>query len=226
MYVRHGDMDAIWTFANSKFGLLLLGFAFTTVVGGILTAWLQERHWKRRAQLSLIEKRYDEGVKLLDELSNLIGHRLYLLRVLSGPEIDRKSSYFKKVNDEYGATTTEWNTKLRAMRNKTRLLLGDQRALRLVDDREYTRSEPKSFHYIFARNALLIQETSDASKIESAYERLIAVSSELMEDFTNELLRRAAKLELMEVPKGDEGDLAKRNKKFRLKNKKSRAAAS
>jgi hypothetical protein len=222
-------MDALLKFANSPLGLFILGFAFTTVTGGILTAWFQERHWKHRAQLSLIEKRYDEGVKFLDELSTLIGHRLYLLRAISWPGEDRNSSYFKKVHDEYGATTIEWNTKLRAMRNKARLLLGDARALRLVDDREYNELDPLSLHYVFARNALIIQEASDASKVESAYELIFSVSSELMEDFTNELLRRAAKLELMEVPKGDEGELPKRNKKFRPKrnnHKKSRAASS
>jgi hypothetical protein len=54
------------------------------VLGGVLTARLQQMSWERQAQLALFEKRYDEGVKFFDELSNLEGD-IFCCRDMFGP---------------------------------------------------------------------------------------------------------------------------------------------
>jgi hypothetical protein len=152
--LRAGHMGAAWKFVNTPLGLLLLGFTFTTVMGGILTAYLQQMSWERQAKLALFEKRYDEGVKFLDELSDLIGRRYFLLQRYLWAIRDRESYNLDKASEDYFASVVEWNTRLRTMRNKTRLLIGEGPALRLLDYADDGRSEnPASLHYIFGKSS-------------------------------------------------------------------------
>jgi hypothetical protein len=163
-------MGAVWKFVNTPLGLLLLGFAFTTVLGGVLTARLQQMSWERQAQLALFEKRYDEGVKFFDELSNLVGRRYFLLQRYLWAIRDRESYDLQRASEEYFASVTEWNTKVRTMRNKTRLLIGEAPALRLLDYDDDSRPEnPGSLHYIFAKaHASVVRAKSDRNEVDAS----------------------------------------------------------
>jgi hypothetical protein len=202
-------LRGVWKFVNTPLGLLLLGFSFTTVLGGILTARLQQMSWERQTQLALFEKRYDEGAKLLDELSNLVGRRYFLLQRYLWAIQDRESYDLQKVSEDYFASVIEWNTKIRTMRNKTRLLIGEAPARRLLDYDDDGRPEsPSSLHYIFAKvHASVGRAKSDRNEIDGSLrevERLNFICSELMEDFTAEFLRRAQRFQLLDLPKGGE----------------------
>jgi hypothetical protein len=202
-------MSAIWTFLNKPLVLLLLGFGLTTVVGGMLTTRFQERSWERQTQLALFEKRYDEGVKFLDELSDLVGRRYFLLQRYVWAIRDPQHYELDKVSEAYFSSVAEWNIKLRTMRNKTRLLLGEARAQRFLDYGDDGRSDnPASLHYIFAKvHAAVILAKDDINKIDPAsreVEQLNFACSELLEDFTTEFLRRAKKIELLEIPGDNE----------------------
>lgn len=118
----------VWQTLNSPLVILALGFVLTTLVGAFLASQLQQKNWKHQTQLTLFQKRYDEGVKFLDELSDLIGKRYFLLQrylwAIKSPvdyDVDR-------VRNEYFQCVQECNSKLRTMRNKARLLIGEKRA--------------------------------------------------------------------------------------------------
>ena len=207
--LRAGHLGAVWKFVNTPLGLLLLGFTFTTVMGGILTAHLQQMSWERQAKLALFEKRYDEGVKFLDELSDLIGRRYFLLQRYLWAIRDHESYNLNKASEDYFAGVVEWNTRLRTMRNKTRLLIGEGPALRLLDYADDGRPEnPASLHYIFAKaHASVSRAKNDLNEINAALhevEQLNSICSELLEDFTTEFLTRAQRFQLLEIPKNDE----------------------
>jgi len=75
--------NKIWNFLNSKFALLLLGFIFTTVIGGLLNerfqrkAWerevkRQDLEWERNRKFEILRRKLNEGQKSLGEISDLI----------------------------------------------------------------------------------------------------------------------------------------------------------
>jgi hypothetical protein len=199
-------LNAVWKFVNAPLGLLLLGFTFTTVLGGVLTTRFQQMTWERQARLALFEKRYDEGVKFLDELSNLIGKRYFLLQRYLWAIRDRENYNLDKASEDYFASVVEWNTQLRTMRNKARLLIGEAPALRLLDYGDDSRPDhPSSLHYIFAKaHAIVGRAKTDPTVISAALhevEQLNFICSELLEDFTAEFVRRAERFQLLEIPK-------------------------
>jgi hypothetical protein len=122
---------------------------------------------------------------------------------------DRESYDLQRASEEYFASVTEWNTKVRTMRNKTRLLIGEAPALRLLDYDDDSRPEnPGSLHYIFAKaHASVVRAKSDRNEVDASLrevERLNHICSELLEDFTAEFLRRAQRFQLLDIPKGSD----------------------
>jgi len=80
-------LNTVNKFINSKVGLLLLGFSFTTIIGGLFANWVNEKTWER--QIAVEQKRQDfewersrkfellklklnEGQKSLEEISDII----------------------------------------------------------------------------------------------------------------------------------------------------------
>jgi hypothetical protein len=62
--------DGATAFLNTKLGIVLITFALTTVIGGILGTWLQRRNWERQTRIAIFQKAYEEGVKFLPLLKN------------------------------------------------------------------------------------------------------------------------------------------------------------
>src|SRR4051794_14910918 len=108
----------ILNFFNSQLGLLLLGFAFTSVAGGVFARWLQEKSWYRQTKVDLFRKRYEEGVQFLDELSELIGKRSFALqRLLWAVVDDRAAEKVEKLSDDYFEIVFLWNASYWKNRN-------------------------------------------------------------------------------------------------------------
>lgn len=59
---------------------LFLGFLLTTVVGGLLGYYFQNRTWRHQFRIRLIEADLAAATKLFDELSRLMDKRLYRMR--------------------------------------------------------------------------------------------------------------------------------------------------
>jgi hypothetical protein len=197
----------MWNFLNSDFGLLLVAFVLTTILGSILSAYIAWNTWRRQTRLAFFRQRYDEGIKLLDELGKLIGKRFFLLQRylsaienMSPEEIDN----YKKASLE---SVQDWNTKRILFRAKIRLLVGEELALEFLDYSDDARVDlPRSLHYIFVRThkrVFEVNHTSPQYEIESAWaviNKLNWSCSNFIEKITNEFLSRAKSLELIDVP--------------------------
>jgi hypothetical protein len=198
-------MLAVWEALNTPFVLLLLGFVFTAIFGAALAAKFQQRNWKKQTQLTLFQKRYDEGVNFLDQLSDLVGKRYYLLQRYLWAIEDPTAYGLDACSEDYFACVRDWNTKMRTMRNKARLLIGEERALQFLDYGDDNRPEhPKSLHYIFAKaHRMVLRSRIDKDAIAAAtkeVEQLNFTCSRFLESFTTEFLRKARAVQLVELP--------------------------
>jgi hypothetical protein len=59
---------------------LLLGFLLTTVLGGLLGYYFQNRAWRHQFRVQLLEAEQATATKLFEELSRLMDKRLYRMR--------------------------------------------------------------------------------------------------------------------------------------------------
>jgi hypothetical protein len=57
----------------------LIGFLLTTIAGGLLGFYLSRTKWKTETGHAIYRAFFDEGIKFLDELSELVGRRFFLL---------------------------------------------------------------------------------------------------------------------------------------------------
>jgi len=96
---------------------LVVGFALTTVLGGFLGTWLQQRTWdhQREAQLRQDELRRAEDV--CQQVSKLLDKRLYRMRRLYfalALDIERpdRNDRVQASLREYDAILYEWNDSL------------------------------------------------------------------------------------------------------------------
>jgi hypothetical protein len=142
----------IWEFINSNFFLLLLGFLFTTFAGAFLSNKLQKASWERQMRLDLFKKRYEEGTQFLDSLSSLIGRRFFALQRLLWAVKHPDKYDLAEIGRSYFEIVSEWNTHLRANRNKVRLLIGRDEANHFLDFGDEERLDnPQSIHYIIKK---------------------------------------------------------------------------
>lgn len=192
---------------SEKVWLLILGFVLSTVIGGVLGYLLKQRSWEIETEHSLHRSRYEEGVKFLDQLSDQIGKRFYLLQrflwTIDGHDeekiLDREREYF--------ASVVDWNSSFWRNRNKIRLLANEEQANAFLSyDDDSAGDNPTSLHYKFVaahRAAMNAKESRELIPIaKKQVEELNWKSSVFLERLTTEFLQRATKLQLLEVPAG------------------------
>lgn len=66
--------------AESPLVLLVAGFVLTTVLGGILGHYFQQRTWQQQAANQRTKRDLDEATKVFEEVSVLLDRRLYRMR--------------------------------------------------------------------------------------------------------------------------------------------------
>jgi hypothetical protein len=90
---------------------LVVGFALTTVVGGLLGSWFQRRAWDHQNERTLAEADRGHATQTCRELSELMDKRLYrmwqLNWALSAPRLDR--SRIDACIQDYRAVLYQWN---------------------------------------------------------------------------------------------------------------------
>jgi len=62
---------------------LLVGFILTTVLGGVLGSYLQQRSWNHQNKIRLKEEELRQGSEVCHSVSQLLDKRLYRMRLLS-----------------------------------------------------------------------------------------------------------------------------------------------
>ncbi len=184
--------------------LLAIGFVLTTIAGGILTYFFQKRSWIRQAYLDLYKKKYDDGTKFLDELSELIGKRLFFIQRFVWAISDGDKERIDRIEKEYFDVVKIWNINYYRNRNKLRLLVNEGTADIFLDYNDDARpNDPHSLHYKFVLTHKKVMASKvDTSKIVSALKNVDLLNyscSSFLEKMTSEFASRAEKMQLLEA---------------------------
>jgi Putative peptidoglycan binding domain len=62
--------------------LLLLGFLLTSVVGGVLGSFFQQRTWQHQHDVQQREQERQQAIKVFEEISSLLDKRLYRMELM------------------------------------------------------------------------------------------------------------------------------------------------
>jgi len=191
-------------FLDSKLFLLIAGFVLTTFTGGILTYYFQKRSWNRQTYVDLYRKKYDDGVKFLDELSELIGKRLFFLQKFLWAIADKDKDRVTKFEKDYFEIVNLWNVNYYKNRNKIRLLINEHMANYFLDyDDDQKLDSPQSLHYKFViTHRKVMKAKSDDSGIAEASESVQKLNwkcSVFLEKITTEFTVKAQRLELLDI---------------------------
>jgi len=184
---------------------LLVGFLLTSVLGGLLTFWLNRLTFARQARLDLLRRRHEEGVRFLDDLSSLVDRRLFALQRFLWAVDSGDPERLARHETAYFETVAEWNGKLRSNRNKARLLVGQKFADDFLDYSDDQRLDaPRSLHYHFAlahRSVLAAKSRSvSVTEAHGVLDRLNWHCSDFLEALTTDFTRQSASLAVLEVP--------------------------
>lgn len=198
--------NQIWASLGSKQGLVLLGFLLSSVLGGLLTYAFQRLSWRRQAKLELYSQRYRDGNEFLDRLSSLIDRRYFaLVRLLWAVQENASSDKYATRERAYFKTVVEWNDNLRAMHNRVRILVGEEKALAFLDyEDDYRQDDPRSLHYRFvAAHRALTAAKDDRAVVDKAQleaNKLNWCLSSFLFDVTTVFAERANSLALLQFP--------------------------
>ena len=91
--------------------LLLIGFILTTIVGGFLGSYFQNRSWDYQNAISLKESEKTEATKVFNEISRLLDKRLFRIRQVIWALKDNNDEIEKKL-DDYRKVQFKWNDNL------------------------------------------------------------------------------------------------------------------
>ncbi len=175
MNERIKNSNKLWEFLNSKFFLLILGFALSTILGTFLSDRLQMRSWERQTKLEkerqdfewkrekkfeILRRKLDDGQRTLEEISDLTNLRFYRLQNtfinISQGKLNAANASWR----EYFKTVEEWNVKLIINQNKIRRLVNDEESL-LFNNYETDNAELTTASSLHGKFYLVHQEVLD-----------------------------------------------------------------
>jgi hypothetical protein len=196
-------------FLNSPFGLLVVGFFLTALVGTFVSQRLQVNAARSQTERDLQVEVYREGTRFLSELSELAGQRFFGLQRWLWSIEDPEQYNVEGDRREYFRLVQLWNQKAWANRAALRLLVGEAEAGIFLDYEDDGRLEqPRSLHYRFHRAHQVVLDTErDVVGVSAAQEILDELNREwsaYIESVTSRFMERAAALKLLE--KADAGD--------------------
>jgi Putative peptidoglycan binding domain len=118
--------------------LLLIGFGLTTVLGGALGSWFQQRAWNHQHQVQLRDEERREAIKVFEELSRLLDRRLYRMRRLWWGARDHARGtsdvdVLKPAQTELAAIIIEWNDNLNRALALVEIYFGEAAKFELRD---------------------------------------------------------------------------------------------
>lgn len=96
---------------------IVVGFLLTTVLGGVLGTWLQQRAWKRQNEVQLRQDELRHADDVCQQVSKLLDKRLYRMRrfyfaLASDPGLPERSERIQACLREYNVVLYEWNDSL------------------------------------------------------------------------------------------------------------------
>lgn len=110
-------------FADSKIGLMFIGFVLTTFLGTSINYLYQTSTWRRTQQFEVLKRSLDKHDKLVDSLAELMSSRAYRLERFfwaleslvdkPGPLTEKALQKIEKRRKEYYDEVISWNEKFR-----------------------------------------------------------------------------------------------------------------
>ncbi|AIL62460.1 hypothetical protein [Pseudomonas alkylphenolica] len=194
---------AIWRALATEVGRVVVGFLFTTILGGCLGYFFQWMTWRRQARLDMYRQRYADGALLLEQLSSIVDRRYFRLQRLIWAICDGAPAEKLAIREsEYFETVSEWNENLRSFHNRIRLLIGEKESLRFLDYADDNRGDnPESLHYRFVKAHRLVVAAKNNPKLSVsarlAVNQLNWSVSSFAYDITTLFVHRASSLELL-----------------------------
>jgi len=93
---------------------LTVGFLLTSVLGGVLGYYFQNRTWRHQFRLKLLEAEQATATRLFEELSTLMDKRLYRMRQVHWKlkSSDMSSEVVEEQMQRYREILFEWNDSL------------------------------------------------------------------------------------------------------------------
>lgn len=141
----------IWSFLNSQFFVLILGFFLTGLVGHYLTINYQNAAWEKGKKYEVFKQEIDEAKKTLEEVNSHISSRTYLLQKVHWELESNDPEGAVKQYRKYVAVKDTWNQKIRIYRNKLKRLVDKELAFKLLDsDNAINVPKKESVHAFFA----------------------------------------------------------------------------
>lgn len=187
--------------------LLIVGFLLSSILGAFWAFTLRRRSWKEETRHALHQARFDEGTVFLDDLSELIGRRFFLLQRLWWAIEGEDAQAIERHKKPYFEVVEEWNAKFWRNRNRIRLLVGEEQASYFLDYEDYHAGDkPRSLHYKFvvAHRKVMAARERDGS-LEDARQHVTELNwkcSVFLERLTGVFMKRATALQLLETPTG------------------------
>lgn len=190
-----------------KILLLLLGFVLSSLLGGLWAFILKRRSWAEETRHALYQARFSEGSKFLDDLSELIGCRFFLLQRLWWAIEEQDDEKVTACEKAYFPVVEQWNAQFWKNRNKIRLLVGERQASSFLDyDDDHAGDEPQSLHYKFViAHRKVMAAKRDRAEVSAAAKHVTELNwkcSVFLEQLTAVFVSRAASLQLLEPPTG------------------------
>jgi hypothetical protein len=198
---NNGSRYKIWSFLNSKVGLLLLGFVLTTLAGGLINQWFhrnawereiafeerrQNYEWERNRRFEILRRKLDEGQKSLEEISDLINLRYFRLHQVFENILSNDLVAAEKNWKQYYETVELWNVKLLTYQNRlTRLV--DKAVSQEFNNYETDNpglSDPTSIHgkFYVAHNKVLALLRCKKSQTCTVTKQMIRDTNEIFRD--------------------------------------------
>ncbi len=93
--------------------LLIIGFLLTTLVGSIISFWVQNRSWDHQYEQTLLQSEKQKAENVFTQLSSLMDNRLYTMRrILWGYDSELTNDEINIRWDDYVEVLKEWNINL------------------------------------------------------------------------------------------------------------------
>ncbi|TAD79148.1 MAG: hypothetical protein EA001_05465 [Oscillatoriales cyanobacterium] len=208
------DREKLWQSLNSDLSRLIVGFVLTTVIGGLLTQWYQDRNWLRQSQFEYEKRQLDEAQKFVEKLSTSVSLHLWNTRemeiLLTTPSLFTEADT-ERIWAAFKETRNKWYMDLPVNQSKANLLLapGMKELLRANNETSTDNlSDPKSLAGFFAvaeqdvtkmmncmRQKPCQPTTDDINRMRANVDRLEQAATQFMEQASNLVYHKAVEIE-------------------------------
>jgi len=169
--------------------LLAVGFILTTILGGILGNYFQNKSWKHQNEIRLINAERDAATRLFDELSRMIDKRYYEMRQLAYKLTFKQISDVEEQMDKYREILSTWNGSLNRNRALTRRYFGNNIENIFMDEihREFKEIGIllENDYGLKKRNAKLIDIELIDGKFEELEREILEFNIQIISDIQN-----------------------------------------